>query len=459
MSFKTIIKQKNKEEIRKIIKSKPTYEIALELEGLEINETLIFLRFLNLKDQSKIFIKFSFKKQCEIINILKDQELKNLLKNLNTSDITKIAQHLPEKDLSEFLTAADKKTKQNVSKILKYDEESTGSLMKIDIILLKKSQTVKQVKTILEEKKDQVNLKHNLFVVNAKKKLLGYVHVKDLLFAKNSDKITNLFKPTGFVTTTTDKEESAKKFAEFDMTALPVINSTKEVVGMITSDDIIDVVIEEATEDFHKSVGIVETKTEFLYSESNTTTLFKSRTLWLMLLMISATLSQIFLDTFQNFSHKILVEVFLTTSIIAILPVISSVAGNAGSQSSTTVIRALSVGNISTKNYLLVFWKEFKASILIGLFLAVINFLRLIIYYWIKEDLDYKFLFLSLGASISLFVVIILAKLIGGLLPLLVKSLNFDPAVMATPILTTIVDALSIIIFFAISIGILVLII
>lgn len=278
MSFKTIINQKNKEEIKKIVKNKPIYEIATELEKLNNNEILIFLKFLNLKIQSKIFIKFSFKKQCEIINILKDEDLKKILKNLNTSDITKIAQHLPEKNLSEFLTATDKETKQNVSKILKYDEESTGSLMKVDIILLKKTQTVKQVKTIIEGKKDQVNLKHNLFVVNAKKKLLGYIHVKDLLFAKNSDKIANLVKPTGFVTTTTDKEISAQKFAEFDMTALPVINSTKEVVGMITSDDIIDVVIEEATEDFHKSVGI-ETKTEFLYSESKTTTLFKTRTL------------------------------------------------------------------------------------------------------------------------------------------------------------------------------------
>ena len=458
MAFKTLINQKNKEEIKKIVKSKPIYEIAIELEKLAINKIMIFLNFLSAKNKSKIFVKFSIKRQCEIVDSLNDKELKSLLKILNTGDIKKIAQHLPEKDLSEFLSAADKETKQNVSKILKYDEETTGSLMEVDIILLRKTQTVKQIKAILEEKKDQFDLKHNLFVVNAKKKLLGYVHAKDLLFAKNSDKIASLVKPTGFVTTTTDKEESAKKFAEFDMTALPVINSTKEVVGMITSDDIIDVVIDEATEDFHKLAGI-KTKTEFLYSESNTSTLFKSRTLWLMLLMISATLSQVFLDTFQNFSHKILVEVFLTTSIIAILPVISSVGGNAGSQSSTSVIRALSVGNITTKNYLLVFWKEFKASILIGLFLAFINFLRLLIYYWIKEDLDYKFLFLSLGASISLFVVIVLAKLIGGLLPLLVKSLNFDPAVMATPILTTIIDALSIIIFFAISIGILVLII
>ncbi|NQZ65875.1 MAG: magnesium transporter [Mycoplasmatales bacterium] len=382
--------------------------------------------------------------------------MKDIFGELYTDEIADLIEEMPEELATRILKSTDKETRSDINKILKYSDDQIGSVMNVDIINLKRSWTVRQAIEHIKEERNKSIISQHFFVTDSKERLTGYVTMEDLLFSRRSQKIESLSKATTSVTTTTDKEEAAILFADHNMPALPVINSSKNVIGTITADEVISIVTEEATEDIHKMAGI-ESDDDTPYSKKGTFSLFKSRSMWLMLLMISATLSQIVLDSFQGFSNKMLTPM-LTTAMIAILPVISGAAGNAGSQSSTTVIRALATGDISSKDYFKVFIKELKVSVVIGLLLGSANFLRLAIYYWASPsvDLNTEYLMLSMAASISLLSVIILAKIVGGMLPLVAKMLKLDPAAMAAPLLTTLIDALSTMIFFGISIGIMV---
>lgn len=452
MTLKTAIKTKNVPEIRKITKTLPLADIADLLESLDSAELIIFFRLLKTETQSEIFAHLESEYQESLIRLFTEQQMKDIVGELYSDEIADLIEEMPDDMASRILKSTDSETRAVVNKLLQYDEHQTGSIMNVDIIIFKQSQTIGEAIQQLKSQKEDVKIAHNFFITDSKKRLVGKIAVEDLIFEKNSTKLSAIIKPTASVTTTTDKEQAALEFANQDMTELPVINSNKEVVGMITSDEVIDVVTEEATEDIQKMAGI-EVMNDVPYSKSKTIDIFKSRTLWLMLLMLSATISQIVLEAFQGFSSDLL-TISLTTMIVAILPVISGAAGNAGSQSSTTVIRALATGDITTKDYLKVVWKELKVSVIIGLALGIANFLRLIIYYAADRGLDNEYIFLSLAASLALFVVIVLAKITGGTLPILAKKLKLDPAVMAAPLLTTLIDALSTMIFFGISIGI-----
>ncbi|MCK5807265.1 MAG: magnesium transporter [Mycoplasmataceae bacterium] len=455
MTLKTAIKKKKISEIRKITKATPIADIADLLEEMDNSQRVVYFRLLKTETQSEIFAQLEPEYQEQVINSFTDEQIKNLISELYTADIVDLIEDVPENLSLRILKATDKETRKDVNKLLKYDDDLTGSIMQVDIVTLKQSMTVSQAIEAIKKEKDNVQLAHYFFVTDAKKHLVGYLALEDLFFETKSTKISKIMKASPSVSTTSDKEEAAMSFANYDMSVLPVVNSAKEVIGMITSQDVIDVVTEEATEDIEKMAGITSDDTP--YSKKTIFSIFKSRTLWLMLLMISATISQIVLDSFQGISNATAAIAF-TTAIVAILPVISGAAGNAGAQSSTTVIRALSTGDISTKDYLKVLWKELRVSVLIGALLAIANFARLVIYYAVKDDLNTDYIFLSLAASISLFIVIILAKAVGGTLPLLAKKMKLDPAIMAAPLLTTLIDALSTMIFFGISIGIMVMV-
>lgn len=456
MSLKQAIKKASVTEIRKISKELPIADIADKLEKLTSEEIVTYFRLLKTEMQSEIFSHLEPEYQEHLVKLFTNKQMKEIVGALYASDIADLIEDLPEELAISILDATDAETKISVQKILKYEEDQTGSIMNVDIILLKRTQTISSAIKTIKETKETSKLAHYFFVIDSKKKLSGYIALEDLLFGNKTTKLSTITRASPHVVTTTDKEEAALEFANYDMSVLPVVNTSKQVVGMITSDDVIDIVTDEATEDIKKMAGIGHID-DTPYSKKSTLSIFKSRSLWLMLLMLSATLSQIVLDSFQGFSNDLLIPT-ITTAIVAILPVISGAAGNAGSQSSTTIIRALAIGDIVTKDYLKVIWKEFKVSVLIGLLLGIANFIRLILYYAAKQDLNIDYLFLSLAASIALFAVIILAKLVGGTLPLLARKMKLDPTVMAAPLLTTLIDALSTMIFFGISIGIMVLI-
>ncbi len=461
MTLKTAIKSRKIAEIRKITKETPIADIADMLEELSLHDRVLFFRLLKTDTQSEIFVFLEPEFQEELIKAFTDEEVKNISDDLFADELADLIEEVPSTLANRILKNTSKETRSDVNRILRYSPDQTGSVMVVDIATFKQTLSVKEAIEQLKASKSDIELVHYFFVVDSKNRLVGYIAIEDLLFSPGSAKVKSLTKPVGYVYTTTDKEEAALEFADQNMSVLPVINKSKEVIGMITADDVIDIVQEAATEDMQKMAGI-EVDSVSTYSKTSIRKIFRSRVFWILLLMISATLSQIVLDAFQNIASIDLAVAGagITSAIIAILPVISGAAGNAGSQASTTVIRALATGDITVKDYFKVFKKEFQVSTLIGISLAVANFLRLVIYYSVKGNIDDPhYLFLSLAASISLFVVIILAKVVGGMLPLLAKVIKLDPAVMAAPLLTTLIDALSTLIFFGISIGIMVLVI
>ena len=456
MTLKTAIQRKNVSEIRKISTEIPIADIADLLEELSSNDRVIFFRLLNSNLQSEIFAALEPEFQEQLIVSFTDQQIETIVSDLYTDDIADLIEDVPEKIAHRILAATPKERRKDVNKILRYKDDQVGSIMVVDIVVLKQAMTIEAARKLIKTSIKDSRIEYNFFVSNNKNVLVGYIPIEVLLFEKHFKKIKEFIKPISHVFTTTDKEDAALEFADQDMAVLPVVNTKKEIVGMITSEDAIDIIIEEASEDINKMSGI-EIEGNTPYSKQSVIQIFRSRVFWLMLLMISATLSQIVLDVFQGISHSLVP--LLTTAIIAMLPVISGAAGNAGSQSSTTVIRALAVGDITTKDYLKVMWKESRVSILIGFVLGIANFGRLMIYYAVKQDLNTDMIMLSMAASLSLFIVIGLAKLVGGTLPLLAKKMKLDPAVMAAPLLTTLIDALSTAIFFGVSIGIMLLVI
>ena len=462
MTLKTAIKNKKISEVRQITKTSTKADIADLLEELSPKETLLYFRLLKTKQQSEIFSALEPDYQEKLIEIFSDNDLKTIVGELFADEIADLIEDVPEEFTKRILRSTNKETAKMVSKILRYSDDEVGSFMAVEIIAIKQTLTIKNTIELIKIKRGIAEISHYFFVIDNKKKLVGHILTEDLIFADEKKTIKSIMRPTVSVSTKTNKEVAALKFANYDMSVLPVVNSSQELVGAITSDDVIDVMQESATEDIHKMAGI-EVASDEAYSKMSTFKIFKSRVFWLMLLMISATLSQIVLDAFQDIANSVLFSISITSALIAILPVISGAAGNAGSQSSTTVIRALAIGDITNKQYLKVFWKEFKVSILMGFALGVANIFRLFIYYGSKGDLSGSesmlYIVLSLAASLSIFLVIILAKIVGGTLPLIAKTLKLDPAVMAAPLLTTLIDALSTLIFFGVSIGIMILVI
>ncbi|WKX02515.1 magnesium transporter [Candidatus Mycoplasma mahonii] len=457
MSLKSAIARKNISEIRKIANEHPTVDIAELFEGLSQAERMIFFRLLNTSFQSELFSAIDSNFQEQLLKSFSNTELKSIIDDLYTDEIADLIEEVPVDISKRILLMTSNERRITVNKILRYSEDEVGSLMSVDIVTLKQIMTVKDAIQYIKVNKNDARLAHYFFITNNKNNLQGFIAIEDLLFLPHSKKLKSFMKPVAYVYTTTDKEKAANIFADQDMSVLPVLNIRKEIMGMITSDDVIDIIIDEANEDIEKMHGI-ENDGDQTYLKTPSYQIFKSRVFLLMLLMISATLSQIVLDLFLSLSKTSLAAPLITTAMVAIFPFISWAAGNAGSQSSTTIIRSLVLGEIKTMDYLKVLFKELKISTIMGLSLGIVNFIRLLIYYLAKDDFTTDYIILSAVASFALFIVIILAKLVGSSLPLLAKKIKIDPTVMAAPLLTTLIDALSTTIFFGVSIGIMLLV-
>ena len=458
MSLKEAINKKNVTQIRKITSEKPVADIADMLEELTSAQRILYFRLLKTETQAEVFSQLEHEYQEDLIKAFSDAQLKEIVGELYSDEIADLVEEVPDELARRILKATDSETRSDINKILKYSETQTGSIMNVDIITLKQSWTVKKAVEAIREQKDEAKMAHYFFVTDAKQRLTGLVALEDLVFEKATVKLSSIMKPAPSVSTTTELEEAAIVFANYDLSVLPVVNSSKVVIGMLTSDEMIDVVSEVATEDMQKMAGI-DLDNDVSYLKTSVIKIVRSRIFWLMLAMFAATLSQVVLDAFQNLSDSALnAGIIATTALVAILPVISGSAGNAGAQSSTTIIRLLATGEITTTDYFTVFFKEFRVSVLMGLLLGIANFVRLILYYLAGGNWDDHHIILSAAASIALLIVVILAKIVGGTLPILAKKLKLDPAVLAAPLLTTLIDALSTTIFFGVSIGIMVMV-
>ena len=374
--------------------------------------------------------------QRNLISSLTKEESKGIIEDMFTDDAADLFEEMPAIMVQRLLSNVDKSTRADINKLLKYPEDSAGSLMAMEYIHLKKGLTIKESIERIRKQKEEFVTYDSCFVTDNERTLLGYVTVKDLIINDPETLIDDIMQTCEHpLTTMMDQEEVASIFQDYDYSTLPVVDSENRLVGIITVDDIIDIMEEEATEDIEKMAAI--TPTDKPYMKTGVFETWKKRIPWLLLLMVSATFTG---SIITHFEGALAAAVVLTSFI----PMLMDSGGNAGSQASVSVIRALSLDEIEFKDTFKVIWKEIRVAVLCGIVLSLCNFAKLML-------LDKVGLTVSLVVCITLLITVMFAKFVGCTLPILAKRIGFDPAVMASPFIKTIVDACSLLIYFKVA--------
>ena len=416
-------------------------DVAGLFDGLEDKQIPLMFRLLPKELAAETFVEMEADAQELLIRGFSDNELKEVLDELYVDDAADIVEEMPANVVKRILKTADPEMRSSINQILRYPEYSAGSIMTTEYVSLRPSMTVEEA--ILRIRRQGVDKEtiYTCYVTAQDRTLLGMVTVKDLLLADDDETpveeimITNLIS----VSTHTDQEEVARMLGKYDFLALPVVDKENRMVGIVTFDDAMDVMVEEATEDMELMSAI--TPSEKPYLRSSAWELFKNRIPWLMLLMLSATFTGLIITSFEDALAQVVV-------LTAFIPMLMGTGGNSGSQSSVTVIRALSLGELKFRDIGIVLWKELRTAIMCGVVLAAVCFLKI----WLVDRLllgnDGITFTVDLVVCLALCVTVIIAKIVGGTLPLVAKVLGADPAVMASPFITTIVDAVSLLVYF-----------
>jgi len=413
------------------------FDIASFMEELDSEKQIIVFRMLPKELASDVFACLEVDTQGHIINGITDKELAYIIEELYVDDAVDMLEELPATVVKRVLQNAAPSTRLQINEFLKYPENSAGSIMTAEYIGLKKSMTVEEAFAYIRKHGYDKETIYTCYVMDAKRMLEGVVTVKDLLMSDYEVKMedimdTNVIKAV----TTDDKEEIADLFNKYDLLSLPVVDHENRLVGIVTIDDAVDVMEEEATEDFEKMAAMLPSEKPYL--KTSVLELAKNRITWLLVLMISSMLTGGILTRYEDAFQ-------VMPLLVSFVPMLTDTGGNAGSQSSTMIIRGMTIGEVASSDIFKVIWKELRVSILVGFILSAVNFIR--IYYFTRSGLE-----TSLVVAISMFLTVIMAKVIGGVLPLVAKSLKIDPAIMASPLITTIVDTAALIIFFKLSV-------
>lgn len=412
-------------------------DIAEILDEIDDNEKRIrIFRLLPKTIAADVFADLDLDNQQNIITSLSMKEAGTILDNLFADDAVDLIEEMPANIVTKLLKNTTKETRADINFLLKYPINSAGSIMNTAYIDLKENITVNQaIEKIRKEKEDTETL-NICFVLDKERKLKGAIFLKDLLFNKPETLIKDIMETKVlYVNTYDDQEEVANSFSKYDVNTMPVVDSENRMVGIITIDDIVDIMEQEVTEDIEKMAAI--SPTDKPYMKTSVFETWKKRIPWLLLLMISATFTGKIIQTYE----EALASYVILTSFI---PMFMDTGGNAGGQASVTIIRGISLKEIEFKDILKIMWKEFRVAILTGITLAAANFIKLLV-------IDKVNMSIASVVCLTLIVTIIFAKIVGCTLPLLAKKVGFDPAVMASPFITTIVDALSLITYFQIA--------
>ena len=439
-AIKTMLDDKKYTTARDLLATMNPADIAAVIVRLEQQKIPLLFRLLPKELAAETFVEMEIEDQELLIRGFSDNELKEILDELFVDDAVSLVEEMPANVVKRILKHTDPEMRKTINQILRYPENSAGSLMTTEYVSLRPTMTVEE--SILRIRRQGVD-KETIYTcyVTEGRKLVGLVTVKDLLLAESDDilirdiMLTNLIS----VSTHTDQEEVARMLAKYDFLALPVVDTENRMVGIVTFDDAIDILEEEATEDMEIMGGMLPS--EKTYLRSSAWELFKNRIPWLMLLMVTATFTGMIITAFEG---ALAAQVALT----AFIPMLMGTGGNSGSQSSVTVIRALSLDEIRIKDLPRVVWKELRTAILCGTVLAVVCFGKI----WLVDGLllgnENITLMVDAVVCLALLVTVVTAKLIGAVLPLVAKSVKLDPAVMASPFITSIVDAMSLLVYF-----------
>ena len=415
-------------------------DTAAFLEELDAKECALAFRLISKEKAANVFSCMSSKMQTYLVDMFSETELKELLDDLYMDDTVDMLEDLPANLVTRILKNLDSNKRSTINKLLKYPEDSAGSIMTTEYVTLKKTMTVKQA---MNHIKDIGIHKETIYTcyVTENKRLMGIVTAKSLMTSDDDENITNLMNTNIIsVHTHTDQEQVAHLFRKYDLIAMPVLDSDGCLVGIVTFDDAMDVMEEEATEDMEKMAAI--TPTDKPYLKTGVVSTFKARIPWLLLLMVSATFTGLIIANFEN-------SLAVLPVLTAYIPMLMDTGGNCGSQSSVTVIRAISLSEVDFSDIFRIIWKELRVALLCGVVLAVANFGKMML---VDRLLLGNTSLSPMVAAVvcgTLVCTIACAKFVGCSLPLLAKKIGLDPAVMASPFITTIVDALSLLIYFA----------
>ena len=436
----TMLEEKKYATLRDILITMNPADIAALFSSTEETKIPLLFRLLPKELAAETFVEMEPEEQELLIKGFSDNELKEVLDELYVDDAAALVEEMPANVVKRILRHADPEMRSSINQILRYPENSAGSMMTTEYVSLRPAMTVEE--SILRIRRQGVD-KETIYTcyVTEGRKLVGIVTVKDLLLAEDDEIRVRDMMETNLisVTTHTDQEEVAKMFSKYDFLALPVVDMENRMVGIVTVDDAMDVLEDEATEDMEMMGGILPS--EKTYIRSSAWELFKNRIPWLLLLMVSATFTGMIITAFED---ALAVQVVLT----AFIPMLMGTGGNSGSQSSVTIIRALSLDELKLADLPRVVWKEIRTAVLCGLALAVVCYLKL----WLVDgkllgngDITPQ---VNLVVCLALFVTVLSAKIVGAVLPMAAKALKLDPAVMASPFITSIVDALSLLVYF-----------
>ena len=433
--IKQLIENKQFTQLKKELKEMKSADVSLILDELDKEQAVILFRLLSKEKAGMAFAYMETDMREKLIKDLTDAELKNVLDELFMDDTVDLIEEMPSNVVTRILRNVNKDDRKIINELLKYPEDSAGSIMTTEFIDLKENMTIEQALDRIHQIGTNSETIYTCYVLGKNRKLQGIISIKDLLLAKEESLIednmeTNIIS----VNTLEDQEEVAKKFEKYDLYALPVVDNENRLVGIVTVDDAINVLQDEAEEDFEKMAAMAPT--EESYFETSVFKHAKNRIVWLLILMLSSAITGTIITKYENAFAAV-------PLLVAFLPMLMDTGGNCGSQSSTLIIRVLATDELEVKDVFKILWKEIRIAVIVGLSLAAINGLRIFA--------QYKNLQLACTVGLSITTTVILSKSIGCLLPLLAKKLKLDPAIMAAPLITTIVDILSVLVYFNIA--------
>ena len=409
-------------------------DIATLLEDVDRDDLVILFRILPKDTAAEVFSYLTKVDRAHIIESLTDKEISGIIDKLFMDDTVDFIEEMPANIVKKVLKNTDDDTRKMINSLLSYPDDSAGSIMTTEFVDIKKEMTVMDAIAHIRKTGVDKETIDTLYVIDSNRKLEGIVPIRKILLSDENLLIEDIM-DTNFVYiyTLDDQEDVASMFKKYDYFSKPVTDSENRLVGIITIDDILDIIEEENEEDFAKMNALAPSDEEYL--DSSVYSLAKQRIMWLLILMISATFTGIIIRQYESVLSSVVI-------LASFIPMLMDTGGNSGSQSSTLIIRGLALGELEITDYPKILWKEFRVSILVGLVLAFINFLRI----YLLERVDF---IVSLTVCISLFATVVLAKVVGGMLPLIAKKFKLDPAIMAAPLVTTIVDTFALMVYFS----------
>ena len=434
--FKELIKNKKLKEAKALIENLNEVDVATLIDELDPTTGTVVFRMLPKDIAADVFANFDSEQQQAIIRSSTDAEIKGIMDELYFDDKVDMLEEMPSNVVNSLLKYSAPEERNLINQFLKYPENSAGSLMTIEYVSLKKEMTVEEsFRKIKREGIDKETI-YTLYVTDNYRRLIGILSLRALIVAPAETRINDLMRSeVVYVHTHDDQEDVANLFRKYGFEAIPVVDNEKRIVGIITYDDIIDIIEEETNEDFQIMAAITPSEDEYL--ESGVFNLAKHRIMWLMVLMISSTITQRIIAGYESYLYSV---VGLSTFI----PMLMDTGGNSGSQSSTLVIRGLATGDVKPKDWYKVMWKEFRIAVVVGIVLSIISYFKIIYFDKMPNNI-------ALTVSLTLIFAVMTAKVVGGILPIAAHKLKLDPAIMASPLITTIADATSLIVYFVLA--------